>query len=385
MTTDERAPTEPESTIEQLAQDSRVLRRARMLPQDRQLTPEEIDNVKVDFKGWTKEHKLTLDDVSRSLGEEFPESAISKFLSGRRLSGEEKFARALNDLMERHAVAEETSPRGDYVEIGLAKKIIEVVRTTISGVGKGERAEGCFGLLRGPGGTGKTEALLAAKAVYTGSIYIRVCDDTRRAAGMMRELAEQLGLPTRKDRYDIGSSIRKRLMRSRRLLIIDEAHQLHKSGLEAIRDVVDVCKLPCVLSGSYEMDKLIVEKDLDLGQYNSRVVARLNIVDQTRRPKNPQPLYSREDIVKLYSRGQLKLTSDAYGLLDRIANAPGLGALRLCSQLLRVAARLPAIRSKGECCAKDLIRILRDLHDSAFAELLAVPTLEFQDRAAKVG
>lgn len=356
------------SIIEQLAQDARVVRRARMLPVDRPLNPAELDQVAKDVKGWLDEQNIAITRVSKDLGEGFSPATISQFLNGHAKGDMERIARGLNEYMERRSVAKEVALPADFVETHVAKQILTVIRTTILASGNGPDARGTFGLVRGPGGVGKTMTLTAAERVFTGAIYLRINGGTKRGPGLITAVADRLGKASRSSRYRNQQIVTLALKGTGRPLLIDEAHQLTSDGLETLRDLVDEAGVPCILSGTSAMDVLINDTDIDLGQNNSRVVMRLNITERSRRTKDPRPLYTVDEIVQMFGQGKLKLTGDASNFLMMVANAPGLGSLRLCSQLLRVAAGMRDLRTRA-VNEQDLRTIMRQMQGDAYQEL----------------
>lgn len=356
------------SIIELLAQDARVQRRARMLPTDRPLTPDEINNVARDFRAWADEKKIAAGRVSKDLGEGYSPATISQFLNGNARGDMERIARGLNEYMERRSAAVEVSLPTNFVETAVARQILQVVRTTILAAGSGEEARGTFGLVRGPGGTGKTMTLVAAQRVFTGAIYHRITGASKRGPGLLYSLAQVIGVPSRASRAINQILLIGRLRATGRPLLIDEAHQMTHDGLEQLRDIVDEAGLPCVLAGTAKMDEIINDSDIDLGQFNSRVVMRLNIAERSRRPRDPKPLYTIDEIVAMFGKGKLRLSTDGAQFLAMVANAAGIGSLRICSQLLRVAAGLRDMRERA-ITEKDLRRIMRETQGDAYHEL----------------
>ena len=56
--------------------------------------------------------------------------------------------------------------------------------------------------------------------------------------------------------------------------------------------------------------------------------------------ESTEPLYSVEDIKRIFARSQLRLTADATEWLSDLANMPDAGGLRACTNALRLAIQI---------------------------------------------
>lgn len=341
-----------------------------MLPTNRPLTPDEIAQVARDFKRWLSETRRSMGAVSKTLGEGFSPSVLSQFGSAVYKGDCEKIARAVNEYMERHAVAAEASLPEDFVETDIARRILTVCRTTITSAMSGV---GSIGLVTGPAGYGKTKTAEAATRLWHGAIYIRVNSTSRRAPGLINTLCGRLGAPQRNSADRKQQMLVEHLKGSSRPLFVDEAHRLAEGGLEAVRDLVDEAAIPCVLLGTVDLNKHVNDTEMFYGQFNSRVVARCDITEKMLRPKNPRPLTTVEEIIEMFGRGRLRLTNDGARFLCALANLPGIGGFRVCAQLCRVASGLREFRGKP-VDEKTLRAILREFHGVAYSTLIRART-----------
>ncbi|GIK18653.1 MAG: hypothetical protein BroJett004_08170 [Planctomycetota bacterium] len=355
---------EQRSIIEQIAHDARINRRARMLPTDRPLTPDEIAQVARDVGRWMREDRRSLASVSKALGAGFSQATISQFVNGHARGDQERVARALNEYMERNARVKEAQRPREFVETDVARRMLVVIRTAVE--------SSSMGVIVGPAGVGKTLTLRAAASMYTGSLLVRVTQTERRATGLINSLARVLGVPARSSAATVQRLVIDHLRGSGRPLLIDEAHKLHPGALEVVRDLHDEAEVPAVLCGTIDLRRQVSDTDMFYGQFSSRIVAHVDVTEiaaSPRRGRPARPLYSVEEVVQIFSSHKLRLSDDGAKFLCELACLPGLGSLRLCAKIMDLAARLPAVRAKGVASADDLRAICRQMHGHAFTTL----------------
>lgn len=121
-----------------------------------------------------------------------------------------------------------------------------------------------------------------------------------------------------------------------------------------------------MLAGTRQINDHADDKDIFFGQFASRVAIRCDLNLHTRGGSGldggpSKPIHTVDDIVKAYNAEKLRLTDDGIALLFRLANVEGLGGMRLCTQIVRVAASL-AEQKGTRVDAKLLLAVLRELH-----------------------
>jgi len=353
---------EKPSILDQIAQDARVLRKARMLPTDRPLTPEEIDSVARRFKDWLRESKLSQSAVGRMLGKGFGASTLNHFVNGNKRGDQEKVARAVNELMERHTQAREVARPADFVEIETAKRMLAVIKTAVDTLSMAE--------IVGASGMGKTKVLKAANMMYAGSLYLRIDASSRSPMGFIRALCEEAGVPFRSSGGMTLRRLIEALSGTGRPIFIDELHQARFPTLEAIRDIYDKTKCPIILCGTEPLTKMIADRTRFFGQFNRRIVARFNIDQWMREPKGRgRPLFTAEEIKQIFSNDKVRLTDDGADFLSGIACLPNEGGLGLVENIVYLAGRLA--KFKGQPLnAKILMAVLREMHGAAYTTLV---------------
>lgn len=346
------------SIIDALAQDARDIRSARMLPTNRTLTPEEIAQVGRDVNRFAKETRRTLASIAKSLG--ISASTLSTFCNHKSQTGDcEELARKLNAFIAMETSrGEQTMPKG-FVETNVAERMLTAIRTTMNA--------SAMGLAYGGAGLGKSMVIDAAEKMIPGSISHRVMQSTKRGPGLVHAIANKLGV-ARSNTFELRQSrIIESLKGTSRLILIDEAHQLATGGIEVLRDIHDAAGVPIFLVGTVDLRKRMDDATMFFGQLSSRIAVRLEIDAAMTRTRSPRPLFTTDEIMKLFAGQQLRITSDGTAFLTDLANTPGLGALRLVKQVVGVAARVA--RSKGQPITADLLRkVIAQLHDLAFID-----------------
>lgn len=354
--------TNSRSVLDQIEQDARLLRSARMLP-DGPLDRKTIDQVARDFVTFLAEHDISATQVSRELGKGYSPATLSKFINAGNRGGMEKIARVLNQHMELHARRQETKRPTGFVETEAARAMLVVIRTAVE--------SNSMGLITGPAGWGKTLTLQAANAIYPGSIYFRISVSVQKHAGVVGELGRLLGINVNRSAARVYPKIIDQLRGSGRALLIDEAHKLSASGMETIRDLHDEAGVPVILSGTLDVAKLVDQREIFYGQFASRIVARVDLTDRAMGGgrRKGKKLFTVEDIRAIFEQGQLKLTTDGARFLCELACVPGLGGLRVCSKIVDIGSRIKG--RQGQALDESVLkRICEQMHGDAFNQLL---------------
>lgn len=329
-----------------------------MLPTDRALTPPEIEQVARDARRFFKERRISTEALSRSLGDKCSAPVLSQFFNGHYKGDCERIARAVNAHMERLAQTAEVRRPAGFVETEVARRILAVVRTAVETC--------CIGEVVGPAGVGKTLTLQAAAALYPGSLYVRAVHGTLSPYGFITDLAGMLGVTKRAAMGPVQRQLVEALKGTARPIFVDEAHQLREATFEVIRDIHDGAGNPFVLAGTRRLREMTTSRDRFFGQFNRRIVARCDVTEIASRTNNPRPLFTVEDIRKVFESAKLRLTSDAHQFLTDLANIPDEGALGLCEKVVMIAGRLAQFRDKA-VDASILLKVFRQMHGSAYA------------------
>lgn len=343
-----------------------------MLPTDRSLKPEEINQVARDYKSWLKQTRRSNARVSKALGDGFSEAVLSQFSNGIFRGDMERVARGVNEYMERETRIEAVQRPSGWVATDAANRMLAVIRATVNGRG--------MGLITGPAGVGKTMVLEAVKPEYTGSILIRVMQSERRCTGLISSIARILGVPSRSTISVTHRLVVEALKGSGKPIFIDEAHKLKHDALEALRDIHDEAGVPIVLCGTIDVKKSVQDTEANFGQFSSRIIARVDVAEAVltprfgpkgRRHDEVPMLFSVEEVRQLFSQGQLRLTDEAIDLLTDVANALGHGCLRLVVKMVEIASMNNKAMAAKTIERGLLMAVLKQMHGEAYTELIA--------------
>ena len=238
-------------------------------------------------------------------------------------------ARRVNTQLELLARRHEGRLPGEFVETRAAQMMLAVIRKCSEW--------GSMGLITSDSGRGKSLTLRAASEIMPGSMLMRCSTDTTRPQ-LLRAICNAAGAKTSSKSYMMEERLEQLLRDTGRLLLLDEAHKLRPHSLEVVRDLHDLTGCPIVLAGTSGVLRTVFDSD-DGGQFASRVAVRLDLESYLAGGEGGDggPLHTPAEIVKLFYIDRVKLTSDGAQALARIANVPGLGALRLAKQVFRAA------------------------------------------------
>lgn len=325
--------------LDNLATDARRLRAAMHLS-EHELTSDELLRAIDHIRRYLEQHNLHTnkgrENIARTLGHGFSKGTTYKLLkidTADKIAGYqgdlEKAVRGLNGYIEQHARQKQAVGPSGYVETRVAKNIKAIIGSTIE--------LRSMGVITGPSGVGKTLALQAAQALYTGSILIRVDSSMRNPNNLLRKILKELRIHTsNRQMFDMLQLIYDALRNTDKLVMLDEAQQLSKETLEIIRSVHDETKIPIVFMGTIDCRKHLDDMDEFFGQFNRRIAFRYNIGDDAggRNGKKQKPLFTIDDIVKVFNQGKVRLTEDGAQRLTYLSNILGMGALGWCQQIV---------------------------------------------------
>jgi DNA transposition AAA+ family ATPase len=132
-----------------------------------------------------------------------------------------------------------------------------------------------IGLIFGPAGTGKTVAIAMYAKEMPSAIVITLTKWAANAHGIERLIFEALETRTfKKSKKSRAGWLLGRLRKSNRILIVDNAHRLTKSGREWLFDFQDATGIPIALVGNPEV--------LDAIEDNDQQFSRIGIVQSVK-------------------------------------------------------------------------------------------------------
>jgi DNA transposition AAA+ family ATPase len=219
-----------------------------------------------------------------------------------------------------------------------------------------------IGLVFGDSGIGKSLALQAIAAEKPGSVFISVETASATGPGIIdalgRPLRAQTGARYASSRF-VLERIKDELRGTSRLIIIDEVHKLctdqgshgDDRALHILRDLHDHTGVPMLLCGTTDLTGYLERRQVGgrepLGQIRRRIGICRNLAERTQGGDGGpgEPLFSAEEVRRVFSRSKLRLAPDAAHYLMLVANLPGSGGLGTCRNLVVMARKVHGDKS----------------------------------------
>jgi len=285
--------------------------------------------------------RMTNAQIAHSLGE--PASTISQVLNNNYPSGKgipflkrDTILRKLDKLVATKKALRAAPQRTPFAWVRVAEDIRTVAKTAV-------HLEG-IGVVTGSAGIGKSMCLTALLDVFPGSVLITIDDGTHSPTAFLRELCGRLKAAAMAYcRQSLRNAVCTALANSGRLIIVDEAHLASAATLNCIRQLHDATRAPVLLCGLPSLRKLLMQgrgDDSRGATLYSRIAISRDLEERCRSGNGGEPLYSVEDIKRIFARSQLRLTADATEWLSDLANMPDAGGLRACTNALRLAIQI---------------------------------------------
>ena len=363
----ERSETPHDPVFADLSADGRIARSARMMDADTRLQENQRVDILERFRKFIDDRGMSRGDIARELG--FKLQTVNDLLN-RKLIGPAADAH----LVAAHNYMELSAKRGNllrkkaYVEHSVAREILQVA---------GIVAETCkIGVVYGPARIGKSITLdaIVGDARFGSPVLIRINESLVRPFPLCRAIARHFDLRVKKAKFDdVFHRIVNRLAGTMRMLIFDEVERVNYSALEMIRDLHDQTGCPVLLCGKpliYERLGCRQVGDFSevTDQLAARIVIRRDLTERTR-GKNPQPLFTKDDIRKIIDASslQLKVSPDAIKWLQIRACTLGSGGLGRAMVCLYLAVRVAFARGAETLTSEHLdgVEHLTMGHDDA--------------------
>lgn len=342
-----------ERAFDLLAQEGRVARSARMLDENKKLTPSQRTDIAQRVLRFIDDNGLSQKTVAREVG--ISTTTISEVLrnqykgrtSDRQLVG-------LHNWLELAARRENIVRSKKWVETSVAREIIQVAAIT---------AETCkIGVVFGPAQLGKTFTLesIEGDQRFGDPVLIRIDESMLRPFALCRAIAERFELSVNGTFDRVLRRLIRRLAGTKRMLMYDEVERVNYKSLEMLRDIFDQTGCPMLLCGKPAIyAKLGFRKLGDFAevtdQLAARVVVRRDLTLRTR-GQNPEPLFSTEDIRRLIKQSELKVhvaPSVVKWLQDR-ASMLGMGGLGKALVCLYLAYKVAFVKGDSAITAEHL-------------------------------
>jgi DNA transposition AAA+ family ATPase len=300
------------------------------------LSKDESRRIAEAFKSFRDKNGISLSMAAKEIG--YTSSAISEFLLDKYKADPSKIAKRLARWMEQFARRSAVPKPAAYVSTWCAEQIYAAARHAIDLV--------CMAAIVCPAGSGKT-TVLKVIVEETKGVYLS-CTRGMHPRDVYRTIAEQLGYHrTTGTRGELLNYILNSLSGTKRLIVLDEAHQLGKA-ISCVRAIFDGAHCPIVLAGASEILTLIDDRHDGAGQFSSRTMRR-NLLDVAQNRGRPdgmggrcRELFTKAEVEKFLSGMKVRLNRDGLEMAWRLACLPSHGTLRLVQHLMATLAMIGA-------------------------------------------
>jgi len=299
-----------------------------------QLSHADRESIVTALREYMEQHDLGQAQVAKAVGSSA--TYISDLLTGSSrlpLVTRDTLLRALNDWMERDHRARESHRDVTLVHTKVADRLIATSERLV------ERAD--MALAYGPAGIGKSVVLDAIVAEVPTAHRITIDSDTRTGARLRVALYNILHRRQRLTPPKLVELVA-RLRRpagvaTHSLLLVDEAHRLHESGLRLLVDLHDAAQCSVLLVGTVDLlGRVATDDDPEYGQLSSRVGMRIDLAPELlgrgMPGGRPAPLFTVAQVRAICQRGKLKFHPGAARMLTTVANTTR-GTLRRARRL----------------------------------------------------
>jgi len=329
-----------------LGQDAHIRIQGRILPTDKPLTDEQINQVREDFVAYIDCHGITRMEIARQLG--CSNDLVNKFANSTYKSDCEPMARRLNDWMEQDARARRAELPDVYVSTWIADSLLGLAYNAISA--------GMMAAAVVPSGCGKSK-VLKILAHKTSGHYL-YCDEDHTVKGFMVDLTKAIDdkMGTQGSAGQLKRKIVQRLKGTRQPIFLDEAQRLPEAVYSRIRSIHDQAGVSIIMAGTDEILYRIDDQAGGKGQMASRCY-RFNAMDSIYNvdgdgdDRSAALLFSEDEIREYLERVHVRIDPDAFQLMHALACIPGRGCLRTVRAVLRLILQ----RWPGEAVTRDRI------------------------------
>jgi DNA transposition AAA+ family ATPase len=303
-----------------------------MLPRDKKLTAEQIDEVRQAFVAYLKQNKLNYSRVADPVGYSAP--VLSEWVSGKYSGDVESVTRRVNDWMERDARRSKAKRPAGYIPTQVAEDMRSIIITA-------DKA-GMMAAIVAPSGSGKTFVLKSLEEELNG-LYIR-CDDTFTPSQLLRQIARSMGAKALSHfTYEVQEWVVERLRAKRHVLMLDEAQHLKPKTMSRIRTLHDAAGVTVILVGTADILEIVNDRHDGRGQFSRRCI-RYNVLEYVRNVGDPRggaaggrDLFSMEEVRSFFASKRIRLHRDGLEMLWLIACLPNYGTLGFAEKVASIA------------------------------------------------
>ncbi|MBE0535005.1 MAG: AAA family ATPase [Phycisphaerae bacterium] len=297
-----------------------------------------------DVKAFIGENNITQAQLAKWINNHHV--VVSQFLSGKYEGNLVNIAGKIAGVLNTLARKKRQAPREKHVPTGTAKRI----GTLIAEVQAFGDSEGRIGLVIGDSGHGKSCCLRAYAAADRNSVYVQY-DDCMSGKELFAELARAARVKSTGSLAAVTERLILAVKDRHLLVMIDEASSMGPRLLNRLRQVL-VAKAGCSLILGANAELLHTVRNTSRGagaesldQFNSRLMSILTLDELAADPDDP--LYTADDVRRLYEYGGIKLSRDATDALRRLLSMPKSGRLRTAGVIIAALHMSSRIAERG--------------------------------------
>lgn len=303
------------------------------------------------LKRHMEKEKISINTVAKSIN--WSAGALSLWLKDDYTGDSEKVERDVAAYLSRHEERAQVQTGVEFVMTSQAVAILSAVRYA--------HTWGQMGVIYGRSGIGKSEAIKHYSASVGGVIVLTIDPVSLTPSAVLHDLAEALGESPRGTLRGLLRRICKRLDKSGRLIVVDEAQFLTHRAIESLRKIHDTAKVAIVFCGMPRLYHHMMGNGVEIFE---QLLTRVGI-------KKDIPSLSIAD-ASLILRGRNPEISEA---VCRVAFDLSFGCGRRLDKLYNHAARAAASESRP-IAPEDFIAAQEFLYEDSRIRKEAAPVVK---------
>jgi DNA transposition AAA+ family ATPase len=275
-------------------------------------------------------------------------TTVSQVLGGKYNADVRPIVAAMDRWLERRKESDARPSITSFVWIDVAKEIRMAAKLAIAAADQG--LDSRIALVYGDPGCGKSLALEAI-AESENAIHITCGTDVMSARAIMEKIGEALRIAMPRGTSDAFGEIVKKLRGSGKLIIVDEIHALldarDDTPFHMLRRLSDQTGVPQLWAATCDLMAILSQRQTrrePLGQITRRFACQKHLTRKLHSPGGgkglPDPLYTVEQVLKIYGSNEMKLTSDGAEFLASLCRNWKLGLLGTCTTLVAHATTM---------------------------------------------
>lgn len=380
----------PKQPIDRLMDRGRIRGESRMIPEGTDaaaVTREQAQAVIDAILAYIDQTKLSRTSIARDLN--IAASTLGTVLNWKYPGHWREVVIDLDRWLEAQQKRDAAPKTTDFCWTEVAKEILTVadIASTLKTIG----------LVYGPttSGIGKTMALQAIREEKPGAILVTAEKVNATVSGLLKSICKAMRIADDGSQSVLNERIKLKLAGSARLLMIDEIHNLCDTKGDkcffVLVQLFNATKSPQLWCGTTDIVAYLDRKQASgmetLAQVRRRIGISRDLMERTRKGDGGkgQPLFTIQEIRKIFARNKIRLAPDAGQYLAQIANLEDSGSLGICKHIVDQATLVAEMEGDNLLTAELLRACHRSLVNGRAFTLLEARLEEASRPAIKVG